>query len=108
MISIYYESSYSIIQLCPSLCATVYSFFLGLRQLVYLSQSKKKGVKKWRTGFDIAELYCSIDSRELPLVTKHTLTQIFIKCVPDIVLEISILDINSQNWIDWSCLNSGK
>ena len=42
--------------------------------------------------------------REPPLVTKHTLTQIFINCMHYIVLEISILHINSQNWIDWSCL----
>ena len=42
--------------------------------------------------------------REPPLVTKHTLTQIFIKYMHDIVLEISILDINSQNWITGSCL----
>ena len=43
-------------------------------------------------------------SREPPLVTKHALTQIFIKYMYDIVLEISILDINSQNWITGSCL----
>ena len=45
-----------------------------------------------------------LGNRELPLVTKHTLTQIFIKIMHDIVLEISILGINSQNWITGSCL----
>ena len=43
-------------------------------------------------------------NREPPVVTKHALTQIFIKYMHDIVLEISILDINSQNWITGSCL----
>ena len=52
----------------------------------------------------ICNINCYIPTRKLPLVTKHTLTQIFIKYMHDIVLQISFLDINSQNWITGSCL----
>ena len=45
-----------------------------------------------------------LDNREPPLDPKIKATQIFIKYVHDIVLEISILDINSQNWITGSHL----
>ena len=38
--------------------------------------------------------------REGPVVENQEATQIFIKYMYDIVLEISFLDINSQNWID--------
>ena len=48
--------------------------------------------------------YSIVSIREPPLVTKHTLTHIFIKYMHDIVLEISISDINSQNWITGSHL----
>ena len=52
--------------------------------------------------FGTSEYILSV--REPPLVTKHTLTQIFVKYMHDIVLEISILDINSKNWITGSQL----
>ena len=45
-----------------------------------------------------------LTSRETSLVTKHKSTQIFIKYIHDIVLQISFLDIYSQNWITGSCL----
>ena len=38
------------------------------------------------------------------VVENQELTQNFIKYMHDIVLEISFLDINSQNWITGSCL----
>ena len=37
-------------------------------------------------------------SRSGPLLPNDILTQIFIKYMHDIVLKISFLDINSQNW----------
>ena len=44
-------------------------------------------------------------SRETSLDSNPKSTQIFIKYMHDIVLEISFLDINSQNWITGSHLN---
>ena len=50
-------------------------------------------------------LYCLwILSRETSVDSNSKLTQIFIKYMHDIVLEISFLDINSQNWITGSHL----
>ena len=54
--------------------------------------------------FNEGKIEATKDFRELPLVTKHALTQIFMKYMHDIVLEISFLDINSQNWITGSHL----
>ena len=39
-------------------------------------------------------------TREGPVSGNQEAAQIFIKYIYDIVLEISFLDINSQNWID--------
>ena len=44
-----------------------------------------------------AELHV-LDSREGPVSGNQEAAQIFIKFMYDIVLEISFLDINSQNW----------
>ena len=40
-----------------------------------------------------------LNSRETSLDSNPKATQIFIKYMHDIVLKISFLDINSQNWI---------
>ena len=45
-----------------------------------------------------------MDNRETSLDSNPKSTQIFIKYMHDIVLEISFLDINSQNWITGSHL----
>ena len=45
-----------------------------------------------------------MNSRETSLDSNPKSTQIFIKYMHDIVLEISFLDINSQNWITGSHL----
>ena len=42
--------------------------------------------------------------RAHPVHLKSLLTRIFIKYIHDIVLQISFLDIYSQNWITGSCL----
>ena len=42
----------------------------------------------------------SLNIREGPVTRNQEAAQIFIKDIYDIVLEISFLDINSQNWID--------
>ena len=41
-----------------------------------------------------------ISTREGPVSGNQEAAMIFIKYIYDIVLEISFLDINSQNWID--------
>ena len=65
---------------------------------------KKKLLSSSNENYILLDYRCLM-TREPPLVTKHTLTQIFIKYMHDIVLQISFLDINSQNWITGSCLN---
>ena len=62
------------------------------------------GFRSWLAWHYLYSKLSWMSSRELPLVTKHTLTQIFIKYMHDIVLQISFLDINSQNWITGSHL----
>ena len=47
-------------------------------------------------------------SREGPVSGNQEATQIFIKYMYDLVLEISFLDINYQNWNTASHLKSGK
>ena len=45
-------------------------------------------------------MYLQVYIREISVVENQELTQIYIKYMYDIVLKISFLDINSQNWSD--------
>ena len=48
----------------------------------------------------LRQIFHTLFIREGPVSGNQEAAMIFIKYIYDIVLEISFLDINSQNWID--------
>ena len=80
------------------------STFYDLYSFDLTPQSTKKNwiyITTYKGKNDICRC---IFTREGPVFGNQEAVQIFIKYIYDIVLKISVLDINSQNWITGSCL----